>query len=80
MPKKKKHKEAKDTGVSADIAARLKATPEQQQVVGPLVAYLVERGWALGQMIFGKSEWRIPKSPSEQTKREKGQGNVPYWL
>jgi type I restriction enzyme M protein len=24
-------------------------------------------------MIFGKSEWRIPKSPSEQTKREKGQ-------
>jgi type I restriction enzyme M protein len=57
----------------AEIAGKLKATREQQLVVGPVVQYLTTLGWSLDQMIFGKKEWRIPKSPSEQTKREKGQ-------
>jgi type I restriction enzyme M protein len=55
-----------------EISGKLKGTPEQQLVVGPLVKYLTEVGWSLGQMIFGKLEWRVPKSPSEQSKREKG--------
>lgn len=55
------------------IEGKLKNTPEQHAVVGPLVAYLVSSGWSLGQMVFGKSEWRVPKSPSEATKREKNQ-------
>jgi type I restriction enzyme M protein len=54
-----------------EIAEQLKQTPEQQLVVGPLVNYLCEIGWDLRQMIFGKREWRVPKSPSEQTKRER---------
>lgn len=49
----------------------LKHTGEQRTVVGPLVRTLLSRGWELGQMVFGKKEWRIPKSPSEATKREK---------
>jgi type I restriction enzyme M protein len=56
-----------------DIAAKLKDTPEQQTVVGPLVAYLVDRGWSIGQIVFGRAEWRIPKNPSQATRREKGQ-------
>lgn len=59
--------------VPARVAEKLKDTPEQRTVVGPLVAYLLELGWKLEQIIFGKSEWRIPKSPSEATKRERGQ-------
>lgn len=59
--------------VSVEIQAKLKNTTEQKTVVGPLVANLVESGWKLEQIIFGKAEWRIPKSPSEATKREKGQ-------
>jgi type I restriction enzyme M protein len=54
-----------------EIAKKLKDIPEQQDVVGPLVAQLVESGWHLEQIIFGKAEWRVPKSPSEATKREK---------
>jgi type I restriction enzyme M protein len=54
-----------------DIAPRIKELPEQQLVVGPLVEQLVKLGWTLDQMVFGKKEWRIPKSPSELTKREK---------
>ncbi|MGE0129522.1 MAG: class I SAM-dependent DNA methyltransferase [Blastocatellales bacterium] len=54
------------------ISDKLKEVPEQQLVVGPLVQYLVDQGWSLGQIIFGKKEWLVPKSPSEQTKREKG--------
>ena len=57
--------------VEDSIDALLKHTPEQQTVVGPLVRMLISLGWELGQMIFGKKEWRIPKSPSEATKREK---------
>jgi len=54
------------------IAKQLKNTPEQQLVVGPLVNQLISIGWDLDQIIFGKKEWRIPKTPSEATKREKG--------
>jgi len=55
------------------VFAVLTETKEQYGVVGPLVDLLVSRGWKVGQMIFGKTEWRIPKTPSEATKREKGQ-------
>jgi len=55
------------------VVAVLKETREQYDVVGPLVNLLVKRGWKVGQMIFGRTEWRIPKTPSEATKREKGQ-------
>jgi len=55
------------------VLAVLKETREQHDVVGPLVDLLVSRGWKVEQMIFGKTEWRIPKTPSEATKREKGQ-------
>ena len=58
--------------VEDSIDTLLKHTAEQQTVVGPLVRMLISLGWELGQMIFGKKEWRIPKSPSEATKREKG--------
>lgn len=52
---------------------KLKETPEQQYVVGPLVEYLCSIGWSESQMVFGREEWRVPKSPSELTKREKRQ-------
>jgi len=55
-----------------EIKKKLKDIPEQRDVVGPLVAQLVDAGWHLEQIIFGKSEWRVPKSPSEASKREKG--------
>lgn len=63
---------AQPGGLRSAIAAKLKDTPEQQGVVGPVVERLCEIGWSLDQIVFGKSEWRVPKSPSEQTKREKG--------
>jgi len=47
-------------------------SPEQALVVGPLVKHLASVGWEISQMMFGKKEWRVPKSPSEATKREKG--------
>lgn len=53
------------------IERELKNTPEQKIVVGPLVARLHENGWSLGQVVYGKNEWRVPKTPSEATKREK---------
>ncbi|MFN5514065.1 MAG: class I SAM-dependent DNA methyltransferase [Cyanobacteriota bacterium] len=56
----------------SSILERLKNTPEQEKVVGPLVQVLLDKGWLLEQIIFGKKEWYVPKSPSEQTKREKG--------
>ena len=55
------------------IDDRLKDTHEQRTVVGPLVHYLVDNGWDLEQIIFGKREWRVPKSPSQATLRERGQ-------
>jgi len=42
---------------------KLKDIPEQRDVVGPLVAQLVNAGWSLEQIIFGKSEWRVAKEP-----------------
>ncbi len=59
--------------ISDTVAERLKEIPEQLKVVGPLVDLLVEYGWDADQIMFGKKEWRIPKTPSELTKREKGQ-------
>ena len=53
------------------IEQALKNTPEQKTVVGPLVECLLENGWNLDQIVYGKKEWRVPKSPSEATKREK---------
>lgn len=41
-------------------------------VVGPLVELLISRGWDQRQIIFGKNEWKVPKTPSEASKREKG--------
>ena len=63
---------AKNKTLSPEVSALLKDIPEQQKVTGPLVEYLRSIGWHLDQMVFGKKEWRVPKSPSEATKREKG--------
>lgn len=54
------------------VAARLKDGPEQTAVVGPIVRLLVSYGWNLDQIVFGKHEWRVPKSPSQATQRERG--------
>lgn len=66
---------AKPTGFGVDlIDSKLKAkSPEQTKVVGPIVRQLVSTGWDLSQLIFGRLEWRVPKSPSEATRREKGE-------
>lgn len=58
--------------IKDDIWSRLKTGPEQQNVVGPLVEQLVSLGWSLDQIMFGNHEWKIPKNPSEASKREKG--------
>lgn len=55
-----------------EISCKLKDIPEQREVVGPLVKYLIDIGWSQEQIIFGRSEWMVPKNPSELTKREKG--------
>ncbi|MEE3483518.1 MAG: N-6 DNA methylase [Bacteroidales bacterium] len=55
-----------------EILKNLKDGPEQQLVVGPLVEILVSKGWNLKQIIFGKKEWKVPKTPSEASKREAG--------
>jgi type I restriction enzyme M protein len=54
------------------ITAKLKDGPEQTAVVGPVVELLVSYGWDLEQIVFGKHEWRVPKSPSQATERERG--------
>jgi type I restriction enzyme M protein len=54
------------------VAANLKGGPEQVKVVGPVVNRLVQLGWKLEQIRFGRDEWRIPKSPSQATERERG--------
>ena len=46
--------------------------PEQHLAVGPLVVRLIALGWSLDQIVFGKREYLVPKSPSEVSKREKG--------
>ena len=57
----------------SEINQQLQATREQELVVGPLVSYLTRIGWDLGQIVFGKSEWHVPKTPSDASRREKGQ-------
>jgi type I restriction enzyme M protein len=69
---KRKTNPGKVMSLREQIAGKLKDTPEQQNVVGPLVEYLCTMGWSVDQMIFGTTEWRVPKSPSELTKRERG--------
>lgn len=59
--------------LETEIEGLLKGTREQYEVVGPLVKYLLNLGWNLNQMRFGKQEWRVPKNPSEANRREKGQ-------
>lgn len=54
------------------VEESLKNTTEQKTVVGPLVRKLIASGWSIDQMVFGKKEWKVPKTPSEATKREKG--------
>ena len=58
--------------MDSEILKNLKDGPEQQLVVGPLVEILVSKGWNLKQIIFGKKEWKVPKTPSETSKREAG--------
>jgi len=60
------------------VEDKLKGTPEQRLVVGPIVRYLLNLGWKLDQIVFGKKEWFVPKSPSEQTKREKKKSFAGY--
>ena len=61
--------------LSEQIKEKLKKrSPEQELVVGPLVEYLCSKlEWDINQIAFGRKEWRVPKSPSEATKREKGE-------
>lgn len=62
---------ALNTALPANIAGRLRTGPEQQFVVGPIVQRLLKLGWSLDQMVFGKTEWRVPRAPAESNKREK---------
>lgn len=64
--------------IDPEIAAKLKRGAEQQQVVGPLVEFLVSVGWKLDQMVFGRKEWRVPRNPSESHKRDMGQSFKAY--
>lgn len=70
-PKNKARSPEAVYSVQKPLGERLKDTPEQRKVVGPLVEYLCKTGWSPDQVVFGKDEWRVPKSPSELTKREK---------
>jgi type I restriction enzyme M protein len=54
------------------VIEMLKDTPEQRLTVGPLVEKLLGNGWKLGQIVFGRNEWKIPKNPSEASRREHG--------
>ena len=55
--------------LAEEVRSQLKEGPEQELVVGPLVQYLLSKGYTLEQIRFGKREWRVPKSPSEAHKR-----------
>lgn len=59
------------TSVTTAVHRLLRPGPEQSRVVGPLVQYLVGLGWDLRQIVFGRNEWRVPKAPSDHTKRER---------
>ena len=56
-----------------EIEDKLKPGKEQKEVVGPIVEALLKKGWELSQIVFGKKEWKVPKTPSEASKRESGQ-------
>lgn len=58
--------------IATAVFSKLRDSPEQQNVVGPLVLLLHDIGWSLDQMFFGKAEWRVPKNPSAHTVRERG--------
>jgi Type I restriction-modification system methyltransferase subunit len=61
------------TGIQEEIKRNLKKGPEQKMVVGPIVKILIDSGWDISQIMYGKDEWKIPKNPSEASKREMGQ-------
>lgn len=56
-----------------EVQEKLKRGPEQLGTIGPIVELLLDRGWKLDQIMFGRKEWYVPKRPSEATKREKRQ-------
>lgn len=58
--------------ISLQIQKKLKNTKEQKLVVGPLVERLCTMGWHLDQIVFGRKEWYVPKTPSQASEREKG--------
>jgi len=58
--------------IKKEIQSAIKDIPEQKIVVAPIVERLVNSGWNIHQIIFGKNEWKVPKTPSEASKREKG--------
>ena len=68
MAKRQRRQQAMNATSHEQIWAKLKDAPEQQTVVGPLVEHLLGVGWRLEQIVFGRDEWRVPKSPSELTK------------
>lgn len=74
--KRKQHRifmiQDKTKQMNDNIKKLLKDGPEQQLVVGPIVERLISNGWDLDQIIFGKNEWKVPKTPSEASKREQG--------
>lgn len=74
--KRKQHRifmiQDKTKQMNDNIKKLLKDGPEQQLVVGPIVERLISNGWELDQIIFGKNEWKVPKTPSEASKREQG--------
>lgn len=74
QPKRKSANQGEPKAQILDSAIRkmLKGGPEQERVAGPLVALLLEKGYSLEHIRFGKKEWRVPKSPAEAAKREKG--------
>src|SRR5262245_52221322 len=59
-------------GLPPEVVSLLKQGPEQQTVVGPMVVRLLGLGWKFEQILFGHREWRVPRSPSQATVRERG--------
>ena len=42
---------------------KTKSGSEQELVVGPVFDILVDNGWNLNQIVFGKKEWRVLRTP-----------------
>jgi len=51
---------------------RMRGSPEHNEVRLPLIAKLVQAGWAREQLLW-KPEWRVPKTPSDAFRREKNE-------